>query len=183
MRRVHTTFDLLEAHIMTGLLRAQGVEAHAFDVGMVRQDWFRMIAFGGFRIVVSDPAVDDAIAVLGRYANGDFALADADQDRCPRCGAFSVLHDPQPRRNVFLAMFLLPLFELVTWSWFGKFSAEAIAALFALQVVAYLTLPWFVVHYFKWRMRCLDCDLRWRRTPKRHADLVRMAVAGVNFER
>ena len=116
-----------------------------------------MIAFGGFRVLASDPAVDDAIAVLGRYANGDFALADDDQENCPQCGTSPVLHDPQPRRNVFLAICVLPLFEVVTWSWLANSTAEPVVAVFGLQVMACLSLPWFAVRYFKWRMRCAAC--------------------------
>jgi len=183
MQRVHTTFDLLDAHIVTALLREHGVEAYAFDVGMVRQDWFKTIAFGGFRILASDDAIDQARAIICRFAQGDFALADDDPETCPCCGASAVLHDPQPRRNVFLAMCVLPLLEVLTWSWFGKFSAGAIVALFGLQVVAYLCLPWFALRYFKWRMRCGACGRRWRQTPQRHADLARMAVADAVFER
>ena len=59
MRRVHTTYDLLEAHALAAMLREHDIEAWLFDADFVRQDWFKMIAYGGYRILVGDESVVD----------------------------------------------------------------------------------------------------------------------------
>ncbi len=171
MQRIHTTFDLLEAHIVTGLLRENGAEVWACDVDIVRQDWFKMIAFGGFRLLASDASIADALVTLHQYQNGELALPDDHADACPKCGEFCVAHDPQPRRNVFLAMILLSLVESAAFLSLQTLTSIEIIAAFALQFILYLSLPWLVIAYFKWRMRCTACGYRWRESPQRYADL------------
>lgn len=178
MRRAHTTFDLLEGHILTSLLRDNGIEAWLFDADFVRQDWFKMLAYGGYRVVVRDEDVTDARALLDQYHADELALADEHGAPCPHCLHAAASDDPQPRRNVFLAMLVLPIVEFLAFlHW--KLSPVGKLAFFAVQFCLYATLPWLVMWYFKWRLRCADCGHRWRQPPThRHAELARLAEAG-----
>jgi hypothetical protein len=175
MRRVHTTYDLLEGHILTGMLRENGVEAWLFDADFVRQDWFKMLAYGGYRIVVADDAVAAARALLQEYRSGQLTQPDADAAVCPHCGQAACIDDPQPRRNVFLAMLILPFVEfglLAAW----HPSHRQIFDWFAVSVVLYTSMPWLLMRYFKWRMRCTQCGHAWRQPPAHgYAQLMRLA--------
>jgi len=178
MQRIHTTYDLLEGHILTHMLRENGIEAWLFDADFVRQDWFKQIAYGGYRILVREDAVAEARSLLDQYDDAALVPAAERGEPCPNCGETTGVDDPQPRRNVFLAMIALSLVEgfvLLTW----KPSPEAILFAFAVQLVLYATIPWLVMRYFKWRLHCGACGHRWRE-PRRHrfAELSRMADAG-----
>jgi len=178
MRRIHTTYDLLEGHILTQMLRENGIEAWLFDVDFVRQDWFKSIAYGGYRILVREEAVAEARSLLDQYDDAALVPAAERGEPCPNCGNATGVDDPQPRRNVFLAMIALSIVETFVWfTW--KPSPEAILIEFAVQLPLYLTVPWMLMRYFKWRLRCGACGQRWRE-PRRHRfmELARMADAG-----
>lgn len=175
MRRVHTTFDLLEAHIVTEMLRQHGVRAWLFDADFVRQNWLESIAFGGYRVMVSDTATGDARRVLKEYTNGTLALPDEQRAACPNCGQQQATEDPCPRRQVFLALIVLPwitAIALIAW----KPSPMQMLFAFALHIGLYLCLPWLAIWYFKWPSRCGTCGHRWRDPrAQRHSELARMA--------
>jgi len=177
MRRVHRSFDLLEAHIIAGLLRDDGVNAEVFDADFVRQDWFKMLAYGGFRIVVPDAEFAEATERIKQYQAGVLASEGDERARCPSCGNHSGHDDPQPRRNVFLAMILLSVIE-VPLLIASKPSAVDILAAFGVQVGLCVSLPWLIVRYFKWRVRCDTCGHRWRAAPRhRYAELAQAVEA------
>jgi hypothetical protein len=115
MRRAHTTFDLLEGHILTGMLRDSGIEARLFDADFVRQDWFKILAYGGYRVVVRDEDVSDARTLLNQYHEDALALTGEHHSPCPNCLHAAASDDPQPRRNVFLAMLVLPVVEFLAF--------------------------------------------------------------------
>ena len=73
---VFSSAGRITSAVVTGMLRAHGVEAWACDLDIVRQDWFKMIAFGGFRLVASKTSTADALVKLHQYRNGDLALPD-----------------------------------------------------------------------------------------------------------
>lgn len=164
------------------MLREHGVEAWLFDADFVRQDWFKMIAYGGYRIVVRDESVSEATEVLHGYRNGEFAVAEELRAICPNCSHASSRDDPQPRRNVFLAMIFLGFFGpfvMVFW----KPSAMALFAACVLLIAAYITLPWIVIRYFKWRARCEACGHHWHQPPQlRYREMVRMAETAEHEE-
>lgn len=177
IRRIYTTYDLLEAHVITAMLREHGIEAWLFDADFVRQNWFKSIAFGGYRIVANDESVADAKEILQQYRNGSLALPEEHRMICPRCKQQCGSGDPQPRRNIFLAIILFDLG--VTGAFlFWRASETQIAALLAVHV-GYLVLPWLAIWYFKWPVRCDACGHRWRE-PRlyRHAELAHMAESG-----
>lgn len=103
MQRAYWSGDFSEAHIVTAMLRAHDVDASAFDAGIVRQDWFQILALGGYRVMVPDAQMARTQELLGAYGSGAMALADADLDLpdCPRCHAGLGADDPRPRRIVF----------------------------------------------------------------------------------
>jgi DNA-directed RNA polymerase subunit RPC12/RpoP len=152
MQRVHWTVDLLEAHVIAGFLRAEGVDAEVFDADFLRQDWLAAIAYGGYRVVTAD---EDAVAarklIAHRQAN-DFALDEDDPEKpaCPRCSSIDVDDDPVPRRVASAILFFFP----------------------------HLSVFMFPLVPFKWRYRCSTCGKRWQALP-RHSfrDLARQADA------
>jgi hypothetical protein len=161
MRRIYTTFDLLEAHTIVAMLREHAIRAWVFDADFVRQDWFKAIAYGGYRIVVNDESGVDALELLGAYRAGTLALADEHRLQCPNCGEFAGSDDPWPRRSVFLAMITVP------WVAFGLLSIcrpspTLVFWLALLQLIPFLVLPGFVIRYVKWRFACSNCQHRWR---------------------
>jgi hypothetical protein len=178
MRRVYTTYDLLEAHVITQMLREHDIEAWLFDADFVRQNWFRMIAYGGFRILVRDESVGDGLQLLREYRNGNLALADEFRLHCPNCAHTTGIDDPQPRRNVFLAMIaIIVVWPCILLSWHP--SPAALLAGSGILIGLSFFITWIVIHYFKWRMRCEDCGFRWRKQPShRYSDLAAMAASG-----
>jgi hypothetical protein len=177
MQRVYRCFDLLQAHAIAASLRHDGIQAHVFDADFVRQDWFKMLAYGGFRIVVPNEDASRAAENIRLYQEGALSLHDVEGAACPNCGEHSGHDDPQPRRNVFIAMFVLAAAEIPVLlsahpSAIGLLEASAV--LIALGV----TLPWLLIRYFKWRYRCSACNFRWRES-RRHSwkELSRLAEA------
>lgn len=106
MHRVHWSVDLLDAWIVEAMLRAHGLDAHALDVNIVRQNWFEALAYGGYRVVVPDAQAARARDVLDDFGRGALAVPDerADEPPCPHCGGAANHPDPQPRRAVFGVM-------------------------------------------------------------------------------
>ncbi|HEY2395136.1 MAG TPA: DUF2007 domain-containing protein [Rudaea sp.] len=166
MVRILRSFDLLEAHIIVALLRYAGIDAQVFDADFVRQDWWKMLAYGGYRIVVPGTAVEAAREILYKYENGYFALDVEDRPACPVCAATAGVEDPWPRRNVFLLMFILPAVAGLAFA--GSANSPAnVEALLAATFVSDFVLPLVAVRYFKWRLRCQSCGQRWRAPPQR----------------
>lgn len=106
MRRAYWSADFGEAHVVAAMLRAQGVHASVFDAGIVRQDWFKTLALGGYRVMVPDAQTAAAQELLAAYRAGAMAVADVEVDvpSCPRCGGSDTRADPRPRRAVFGAL-------------------------------------------------------------------------------
>ena len=87
MRRAYWSADYAEAHVVESMLRAHGIEAWVFDALLVRQDWFKTLMFGGYRVMVADEDGARAADVIGEYRAGTIAIADDAVERpaCPRC--------------------------------------------------------------------------------------------------
>ena len=173
MRRIHTTFDLLEGHLLTAMLREHEIDAHLFDADLVRQDWFKQIAFGGYRVMVRDENANAARKLLQDYSTSRLTLEGEFEEICPHCTRAAGHDDPQPRRNVFLAIIVLAVsvdFAFLSWR---PTPSEIICAV-TVQILLNLTVPWFIVRYFKWRLRCASCGWRWRQAPRPYIELRRM---------
>lgn len=106
MRRAYWSADFGEAHVVEAMLRAHGLYASVFDAGIVRLDWFKTLALGGYRVMVPSSHLAAAQQLLADYGSGAMALADDERDvpPCPRCCAHAVADDPRPRRVVFGAL-------------------------------------------------------------------------------
>ena len=186
IRRIHTTYDLLEAHLITAILREHGIDALLFDADFVRQDWFKMIAYGGYRIVVRDDSVDQARALLRDYSEGNLALSDEYRTPCPNCAKLAGNDDPQPRRNIFLSIIVLDVvFVMALLFWKAPGTGTILVCFLACvtQIALILVLPWVAIRYFKWRSRCDACGYRWREPRRyRHAELAHMAESGNQAE-
>ena len=175
MLRIHTTFDLLEAHIIVALLREQGNEAWLFDADFVRQDWFKSIAYGGYRIVAADSSAAQALIALRSYKNGDLALADETSSECSACGGTTIECDAQPRRNVFIALLIGELLFAVVFAFLMKPDSFKLAALIGITFALYGFVPCFLPMYLRRRYKCGDCGNRWRALPvASFADLSRL---------
>jgi hypothetical protein len=161
MLRVHTTFDLLEAHIIASVLRCEGIDARVFDADFVRLDWFKQLVYGGFRIVVAPADAAAALAALERLRTNEFALPDEGLLRCPTCGHEAAGEDPRPRRCVFLALIVL---DFVAGSTLVPTTLAAPGLLRLLGVTAAL-LPGLALRWYKWAAQCRACGHRWHQPP------------------
>lgn len=131
MLRAYWTADYGDAGVVTALLRAHDVHAFVFDAGMTQLDWFKSLAFGGYRVTV--PAAQSAAAreLLDGYRDGALAVPDAETDvpPCPRCAGTGIASDPRPRRAVFallIAVQIVPI-ELAfpaAWAWIAGFALQ-----------------------------------------------------------
>ena len=177
MQRVHTTYDLLEAHIIVSMLRENEIDAWLFDADFVRQNWFQSIAYGGYRILATESHAANAIAAIKNYKSGGLTLSDAPADTCPRCGSESVRDDPQPRRNVFMLLIAENALAF-PFLLMGKLSIYQFLLFIALTFVVNGLLPAFLPMYFKSRYRCANCGNRWKEFPRAsYAELNRQAEA------
>lgn len=157
--------DHLDALVLVGLLRSEGIDAFLPDENLVRQNWFHVFAFGGFRVLA--PAVDAARAtdLLALYRSGHLAIDEADVEHpaCTRCSGECTVADPWPRRQV-IAAFLLSqaaAYGLMLVDGGAGASAPVVVALLALPGLVQLApgvLRWHLLR----RYRCDDCANRWR---------------------
>lgn len=72
MVTVHRSVDWFDAHLIHGLLRAHGLQAHVLDEGMVRQYWIAALAIGGARVVVPPHEAEAAAELLDAHRQGEF---------------------------------------------------------------------------------------------------------------
>lgn len=114
MQCVFRAFDHTEAEIVADLLRVEGCPAYVFENGLSRLEWYRVIAFGGARVMVSNERCDKAIRIISCWQRGDYSL-DGDDDRCPHCGDPEVEENPNHRGWAFVlgGLLALPLFPML----------------------------------------------------------------------
>ncbi len=177
LRRVDTTFDLTEAHIVVGLLRAEGIDAYLFDADFVRQNWLKAIAFGGYRILVRDADVSTARGHIRTYRDTKTTLSHSDDAPCPSCSSTAYRDDPRPRRWVFAIYTALQLVPLAIFMKAGTSAARGLVAGFMLTAADTL-LALAAIFYVKRRYVCDLCGYRWRdRLPYRYSSLNEAHVA------
>lgn len=114
--------DHLDGLVVVALLRSEGIEAFLPDENLVRQDWFYILAYGGFRILVPSADAARARELLAAFRSGELALDESEVEvpQCPHCAHRASTIDPRPRRwafgfilvarLVFAPLFLLTLF-------------------------------------------------------------------------
>ena len=178
MRRAYWSADFAEAHIVEAMLRAHGVQAWVFDALLVRQDWFRTLMFGGYRVMVPDGDVSRAVELLDGYSAGRLALPEESVERpaCPRC-TMGGSDDPAPRRLVFMLLIAAsalfpPALMILQWG-------DAPFMLFV-SVSCCILAPFVAVtlaHWLKGRYFCMQCGAHWRSRPMPFAVMAREADA------
>lgn len=168
MQRAHWSADFGEAHVVEAMLRAHGLHASVFDAGIVRQDWFKTLALGGYRVMVPDAQIAPAQELLADYRSGAMALADADLDvpACPQCSGRAVADDPRPRRVAFGALLA---------SQVAPFALVSSPVLFWIAGLLPF-LPLVAAPLLGSRHRCGSCGAAFA-TPRRSFDTLARAVA------
>jgi hypothetical protein len=160
--RAHWTPDFAEAHIVETLLRAEGIQAWVFDGLLVRQDWFKTLMFGGYRIMVPDADGARALEITRAFRNGELSVPEDEIERppCPRCDGGRGIEDPRPRRGVFALLIVL---ELLGGTLLLLAFVPALFFMLSLLVLIPGVLAWTI----KWRYRCPVCRTAWRAPPQR----------------
>lgn len=104
MRCVEWSAEYVEAHVIAMLLRAHDLEAVVFDENFVRQNWFELLGYGGFRIMTPEHQFPEAKRLVSAYRSDILRVRDSRDDypECPYCGAHETGQDPRPRRALFI---------------------------------------------------------------------------------
>jgi hypothetical protein len=115
MRCVHRSYGHAEAEIVAGLLREEGCTAFVFENGLSRLEWHRVIAFGGFVVMVPDACHAQAGNVVDRWRCGEYCIES--DDCCPRCQSSNIEENPNYRGwAFFFGCFLgLPIWPALKW--------------------------------------------------------------------
>ncbi len=88
-----TFTNVHEAQLAKSVLEAAGIEVAIADEHVVSNNWLYSNLVGGVKVIVPEDRVEEARSVLDMAAVPDHstenvaAKADADADRCPRCGS------------------------------------------------------------------------------------------------
>ena len=165
MRCVERTYEYLDGLALVALLRANDLDAHLFDENFVRQDWFYIMVYGGFRVMVPANEIDSALQLRDAYHRGELSLKqdECEDPTCPSCDRPSGETDLVPRRRVFAAFFL-------GYFLIGLQVALAIgnAGLFVASTLIFslpLLLPNLLRHWVIGRYRCSLCGHAWKALP------------------
>ena len=171
MKRAHWSSDYADAHVVEAMLKANGLHAWVFDAGVSRIDWFKTLAYGGYRVMVPDGDFERARALVASYRDGALEVGADDGDGvcCPRCGTGDAISDPGPRRRAFA---LLIASDVIAWGLASTIRDAGIAG------IARTT--WFIASTLAFgalclattsRYRCAACKAAWRAQPSDFATL------------
>jgi len=165
MRCVERTFEYFDGLTLVALLRANELDAHLFDENFVRQNWFHVFVYGGFRIMVPDHELERASQLRDAWHGGQLSLSaeDCDEPRCPDCGSPTARSDPAPRRRVFAAILLAGIFLEVQISLAVGSSGLSFASLTVFWLGAFM--PNLLRHFGIGRYRCSTCNHAWKSHP------------------
>ncbi|MEP6883062.1 MAG: hypothetical protein ABI866_13765 [Dokdonella sp.] len=167
MRCVERTYEYLDGLALVALLRANNLDAQLFDENFVRQDWFYIMVYGGFRVMVPTHEFDSALSLRDAYFRRELSLKEdeCEDPTCPSCDWPSGQTDLVPRRRVFAAFFL-------GYFLIGFQVAFAIgnAGLFVASTLVFslpLLFPNLLRHLVIGRYRCSVCGHAWKAIPDR----------------
>ncbi len=166
MRCVERTLDYMDGLVFVALLRGTGIQAHLFDENFVRQNWFEILAYGGFRIMVPAQDLQTAREILAEFRRGALQLDESEvgRPRCPACHAYSCEFDHRQRRWVFLAALVYLLVQsLLSIFLVGGWILYLVLTSAFLLVTSMPFLLRFVVNN---RLRCVECAHAWRDLPR-----------------
>lgn len=165
MRCVERPAEYVDGLTLTAMLRAHGFNAELFDENFVRQNWFRILAYGGFRVMVPAAQLHSARALIEEYRSGALTLADHDEviPPCPRCQQANSLSDPWPRRRL-IAWFIVTAFgfSIGALQFLPNLFNEGFAWLCCSLYVLPLLIPGFGQHLLVARYRCPACNHAWK---------------------
>lgn len=159
--------EYLDGLVLVAMLRSEGIDAVLANENFVRQDWFLVFAYGGYRLMVPSAEVLRAMPLLAAYRAGELSLDESsfDTPACPHCASVQTHADPWPRRQVFAAFLACSVLAysamLAHEASSGPVVAVAAVALLALPLLAALfpcVLRWHLLR----RYRCESCAMRWR---------------------
>ena len=165
MRCVERAYEYLDGLALVALLRANDLDAQLFDENFVRQDWFYIMAYGGFRVMVPTTELDTALPLRDAYHREELSLKEdkCEDPTCTSCDSPSGETDLFPRRRVFAALFLgyflIGLQVAVAIGNAGLFVATTL--IFSLL----LLLPNLLPHWVIGRYRCSLCGYAWKALP------------------
>lgn len=110
-RTVASFTDPIEAHIVCGRLRAEGIDAHVADGHTALANWEWRLLIGGTRIRVPEAEHERARRIIAELDGGGYTLAPEQDDDTPdpasarTCGD----HETWSSRLAYAAMFLFGL--------------------------------------------------------------------------
>ncbi len=167
MRSVERTYEYLDGLALVALLRADNLDAQLFDENFVRQNWFHILAYGGFRVMVPSTELDHALQLCDSYHRGEFSLIseECEEPTCPACHRYSGKTDLTPRRRVFATLFLAYFFVGIPFN-FATWDA-GLLIMSTLGVSLPLLMPNLLRHFVSGRYRCSNCDHVWKSHPDR----------------
>lgn len=67
-------FDTLEAELLRGCLEAHGIPTTLGDVRTIQTDTLWTVALGGVRVMVPEPAAEDARRLVAQFDRGELAV-------------------------------------------------------------------------------------------------------------
>ena len=183
MPRVFWSAQYDEAHVVQALLRSRQIEAWVFDADMARQDWFRVLAIGGYRVMIADADAARATELVGEYREGTLAVVDDAVERptCPRC-ATPGSDDPVPHRLVFSLLIAIDVVIGLGLLLAAGGSNKILAVLFGSSVIVAPTIAVLFTRHLKGRYVCPKCTTRWRTPPVAFAKMAQDVDAAVDAE-
>jgi len=183
LRRAYWSADFAEAHVVEAMLRAHGVQAWVFDALLVRQDWFKTLMFGGYRVMVPDEDASRAADLIGEYRAGALAVADGVVERptCPRCTAPGQ-DDPMPRRVVFALLIASDVLFTIGYMLSTGVTGMMVAMVLVGSVIAAPIMAVLFTHYLKGRYACPQCATRWRASRPSFAAMAREVDAATSAD-
>jgi hypothetical protein len=166
MRCVERTPEYLDSLVLLALLHSRQIDAKLFDENIARQNWFEILAYGGFRIMVPSPDLPLARETLVEYRSGILQRTDEETglSTCPACHAQSGEFDHRQRRWVFLGCFVNGLVLIAL----AIFREEPLVPYLVFSCVFWLLLmmPWLLRYVINNRLRCSRCRHAWRESPR-----------------
>jgi hypothetical protein len=73
-------FDTLEAELLRGCLEAHGIPTTLGDVQTIQTDTLWTVALGGVRVMVPEPAAEDARRLVAQFDRGELAVDESQFD-------------------------------------------------------------------------------------------------------
>lgn len=170
MTRVFWTADFAEAHIVAGLLRANGIAVSVFDAGMAQLNWLQTLAIGGYRVMARATDAPAALHVIAAYRKGELTRSDvqANEPACPTCLGDHNVENRNPRRVAF-AFLLMGGGELVfeglffvflEWASLAFTLAPQVFVLLCTAIVSGLFV--LLTRLLNRRHRCTSCATTWQ---------------------